>query len=107
MLLANILADHLRTLNLNYSYSVFLREANLKSEDIVLREDLLALTNLQQSSKLNRLDFDHHKSVLQILYEASQRWEVPVTNTSTQTIEAGEQLLPNSYYDAKLSKLKQ
>jgi hypothetical protein len=37
MLLANLVADHLRTLNLNHSYTVFLREANLKSEEVVLR----------------------------------------------------------------------
>lgn len=88
MLLANILADHLRTLNLNYSYSVFLREANIKSEQVVLREDLLAITNLHQSSKLSRLDFDTGKSVLQIMLECVGRWQVPSTSSATQTIEA-------------------
>ena len=99
MLLANILADYLRTLNLNYSYSVFLREANLKSEEVALREDLLAVTNLRQSSKLNRLDFDRQKSVLQILYETNKSHSNPSVSNFTQTIEVGEQFLPNSYYD--------
>lgn len=99
MLLANILADYLRTLNLNYSYSVFMRETNLKSEEVVLREDLLAVANLQQSSKLNRLDFDRQKSVLQILYETNKSRSNPSVSNFTQTIEVGEQFLPNSYYN--------
>jgi hypothetical protein len=71
MLLANVFVDYLRSHNLNYTYSVFLKEASIASEDVVLREDLLELTRLHQSSKIDRLNFDRKQSVLEILYEVA------------------------------------
>ena len=47
-LLDNIVVDYLRSHNLNYSYSVFMRERNLLSEELQLRPALVEQLSLQQ-----------------------------------------------------------
>jgi hypothetical protein len=44
----NIILDFLRAKNMNYTYSVFMRECDLLSNDVILRSELVSFLQLQQ-----------------------------------------------------------
>jgi len=43
MLIYNIIIDYFRSYQINYSYSVFMREKDILHEDLVLKNDLSKL----------------------------------------------------------------
>ncbi len=51
MLLYNIVIDFLRSHKLNYSYSVFMSECNILSEDIVGKNKLSKIINMEEEVK--------------------------------------------------------
>jgi hypothetical protein len=42
----NVIIDYLRSTNMNYTYSVIMREKNIISEDIAMKSQLAKLLNI-------------------------------------------------------------
>lgn len=82
--LDNIVIDYLRSLNLNYSYSIVMRERNLISQEIQSKQELVDFLHLKDIyHSTSKFDI----SILEMMMIRSSEWLTTKKQTSQDGIQ--------------------